>query len=86
MAFIGLLTLTTHAKDNTFGVKGDINFSNFYTENVDGENVKRVSILEFTLEVNLYLNFYTFRLKLATPAKALKLKVMEKKQKLDWAI
>ncbi|WP_257984627.1 porin family protein [Psychroflexus sp. MES1-P1E] len=35
-----LLRLTTHAKDNTFGVKGGVNFSNFYTENVDGENVK----------------------------------------------
>jgi hypothetical protein len=40
LAVIGLLTLTTQAQDNTFGVKGGVNFSNFYTENVDDENVK----------------------------------------------
>jgi len=73
LAVIGLLTLTTQAQDNTFGVKGGVNFSNFYTENVDDENGKTVSILESIPEVRLSPNYFIYKQNWATPAKGAKI-------------
>lgn len=37
---IGLMAFTTQAQENVFGVKGGLNLSNFFTENVDDENLR----------------------------------------------
>lgn len=40
-AFIlGLMTITAQAQNSTYGVKGGLNLSNFFTENVDDENLR----------------------------------------------
>lgn len=37
---LGLMTFTTQAQESVFGVKGGLNLSNFFTENVDDENLR----------------------------------------------
>lgn len=37
---LGLVTFTTQAQESSFGIKGGLNFSNFFTENVDDENLR----------------------------------------------
>ncbi|MBZ9779781.1 PorT family protein [Psychroflexus sp. CAK8W] len=37
---LGLMAFTTQAQENVFGVKGGLNLSNFFTENVDDENLR----------------------------------------------
>ncbi|MFD0933051.1 porin family protein [Psychroflexus salinarum] len=37
---LGLMTFTVQAQESAFGVKGGLNFSNFFTENVDDENLR----------------------------------------------
>lgn len=39
-AILGLMTFTTQAQESVFGVKGGLNLSNFFTENVDDENLR----------------------------------------------
>ncbi|WP_019038246.1 porin family protein [Psychroflexus tropicus] len=37
---LGLVSFTTQAQESAFGVKGGLNMSNFFTENVDDENLR----------------------------------------------
>lgn len=37
---LGLMTFSTQAQESVFGIKGGVNLSNFFTENVDDENLR----------------------------------------------
>lgn len=40
LLILGLMTFATQAQESAFGVKGGLNLSNFFTENVDDENLR----------------------------------------------